>query len=254
MTIRLFLRYNGTRFNGFQKQNVKGVQNPNVRTVQGTLDGALRKLLQDDSINAVGCSRTDAGVHANKYCVSFDVERSIVPPEKIAPAIGHLLPEDIVVYKSEPVEDGWNARYDVKSKTYKYFFYTGDFANPLYNDKAWFVKAPSLDLSAMQSFANGLIGEHDFTSFCGDKEAVASTIRTIYSLDIVKKSDNFYELSINGSGFLYNMVRIIAGTLVNVGEGKISPDDAEKIIAAEDRSAAGITAPPDGLYLWDVFY
>lgn len=254
MTIRLFLRYCGTRFNGFQKQNIKGEENPNVLTVQGTLDRALRTLLKDDTISCVGCSRTDAGVHANMFVASFDVTKSIVPPENIAAAIGHLLPSDIVVYKSEIMPDGWNARFETKSKTYKYFFYTGSFGNPILNDRAWFVKADGLDVSKMNEAARELIGEHDFTSFCGDTASQKSAIRTINSLEIAEIAPQFYELSVNGDGFLYNMVRIITGTLVMVGEGKISPAEIKKITAAEDRSAAGITAPPDGLYLWEVFY
>lgn len=254
MTVRLFLRYCGTRFNGFQKQNIKGKENPNVCTVQGTLDRALRKLLKDNTISCVGCSRTDAGVHANMFVVSFDVEKSIVPPENIAAAIGHLLPSDIVVYKSEIMPDGWNARFETKSKTYKYFFYTGNFGNPVFNDRAWFVKAERLNISKMNEAARALVGTHNFSSFCGDTDSQKSMIRTINSLEIAEIKPDFYELSVNGDGFLYNMVRIITGTLVMVGEGKIDPSDIQKIIAAEDRSAAGITAPPDGLYLWEVFY
>lgn len=255
MTIRLFLRYDGTELNGWQMQNIDGKENPDVKTVQGILNRALRTLLADEKICVVGCSRTDAGVHACEYCASFDVEKSIVPPEKIAAAIGHLLPANVVVYKSEIAPDGFNARFDIKSKTYKYYFYLGDFADPMRDRHAWFVKCGTpLDLKAMNKAATYLVGTHNFDAFCADLVHAKTTLRTINECFVEEISPMFYALTVNGDGFLYNMVRIITGTLLYVGQQKINPEEIPGIIDSKCRSKAGITAPPEGLHLFKVYY
>ncbi len=253
MTVRLFLRYDGTDLSGWQIQNTDGNQTPGLRTVQGVLSSALKKLLKEEELKLVGCSRTDAGVHAMEYCASFEVENPIVPPEKIAAAIGHLMPGDIVVYKSEVAPEGFNARFDTVSKTYKYYFYVSEFPDPIYSRHAWHVKGSEpLNLNAMNEAATAFVGTHFFDAFCADLARAKTTKRTIYSLNISEIRPMFYELTVTGDGFLYNMVRIITGTLLYVGNGKINPGEIPGIIESRDRRRAGITAPPEGLHLYKV--
>ena len=259
MIIRLFLRFDGTDYNGWQLQNINGEENSALKTVQGTLNRALRTLLRDDNIAVVGSSRTDAGVHAAEYCASFETEKTIVPPDKIAAAVAHLLPEDIVVYRSEQAPEGFNARFDTKSKTYRYFFYTGAFSVPLLDRNFWHVPVrEALDISLMNEAAGFIMGTHDFSAFCGSGASNKTAVRTVSNLRVESIGSmwdsELYAASITGDGFLYNMVRIITGTLIMAGTGKIKPSDLETIIGSRDRRMAGITAPPQGLHLWRVEY
>ncbi len=258
MTVRLFLRYDGRGFSGWQIQNVGGNENPLKPTVQGTLNRALRELLKDDTIKVTGCSRTDAGVHALDYCASFDAEKSIVPVDKIALAIRPLLPETITVYRSETAPDGFNARRDTVRKTYKYLFYCGESSVPSFDGNAWFVKTGEFpDLEAMNRAAEMLIGSHDFSAFCGDLKNAKTTLRTLFECSVAPVRFNLlpdlYEITVIGDGFLYNMVRIIAGTLVGAGLHKITPEEVKQALESKERKNAGITAPPQGLYLAKVY-
>lgn len=255
MVIRIFLRYDGAPFCGWQVQNKDGVERSDTKTVQGIVLSALKKLLLVDNLTLTGCSRTDSGVHACEYCASFEIDNPIVPPERIAYAISHLLPEKIVVYKSEIAPDGFNARFDVKSKTYKYFFYTSEFADPLSIDHSWHIKTPhTLDADAMNEAAKAFIGTHYFDSFCNDVANAKSTCRTIFDACVSEIYPNFFVFSVTGDGFLYNMVRIMTGTLVNVGAGRTLPSEIPAIIEARDRTKSGFTAPPQGLHLYKVIY
>ncbi|MBP5313041.1 MAG: tRNA pseudouridine synthase A [Clostridia bacterium] len=219
MTVRLFLRYDGSGFSGWQIQNEGGVENPLKPTVQGTLNNALRTLLGDDSLKVTGCSRTDAGVHALDYCASFDVGSSVVPVDKICLALRPLLPETLTVFKSEPAPEGFNARYDTVKKTYKYLFYCGTSDCPPVNSNAWFVKTQEIPgVDVMNRAASYLLGTHDFSAFCGDLKNAKTTVRTLFECKVEKKDpfilandQELYEITVTGDGFLYNMVRIIAG-------------------------------------------
>lgn len=261
MTVRLFLSYDGRGFCGWQVQNAGGSENPDKPTVQGTLNKALRELLRDESVKVTGCSRTDAGVHALEYCASFEITSSPVPADKICLALRPLLPDTITVYRSEIAPDGFNARYDTVKKTYKYLFYCGESCCPPLDGNAWFVRTGAVpDLRAMNEAASRLVGTHDFSAFCGDLKNAKTTERTVSECSVSKLELNIgpdfsgmYELTVTGDGFLYNMVRIIAGTVVYAGLGKMSPDDVEKALKSKTRADAGITAPPHGLYLSKIF-
>ena len=263
MNIRLFLRYDGTAYYGWQIQNRDG-QESDLRTVQGTLKSALRTLLCDDTIEPVGCSRTDAGVHADMYCASFHTATEAIPADRICYALRPFLPEDIVVYRSEQVPEDFHARFDTVSKTYRYLFYASPFPYPCMNGKAWHIKLTETqktpDLAAMKQAASGFVGTHDFAAFCAAGGSSKTTTRTIFRTDVevgtVPGSDGtpLYTFYIEGDGFLYNMVRIAAGTVLHAGLGKIIPRSIPVIIASKDRKKAGITAPACGLYLHNVSY
>ena len=261
MTVRLFLRYDGRGFCGWQVQNEGGSENPSKPTVQGTLNKALRELLRDDSIKVTGCSRTDTGVHALDYCASFEVSSLIVPADKICLALRPLLPETLTVFRSEIAPDGFNARYDTVKKTYRYLFYCGESSFPSLDANAWFVKTQTApDLEAMNEAAAKLVGTHDFSAFCGDLKNAKTTVRTVFScsvkkveLEIAPECIGVFELEITGDGFLYNMVRIVAGTVVYAGLGKMTAGDVENALETKARKDAGMTAPPQGLYISKVF-
>ncbi|MBP5767455.1 MAG: tRNA pseudouridine(38-40) synthase TruA [Clostridia bacterium] len=260
MTIRLFLRYDGSGFSGWQIQNKDGAEREGLVTVQGTLNKALRTLLCDDSIKVTGCSRTDAGVHALEYCASFEVKDSIVPPDRICRALTPLLPETLTVYRSEQAPDGFNARYDTVRKTYVYDFHCGEFPVPSLKNTSWFVKTPvQPDLALMNEAASVLLGTHRFDAFCGDLSNAKTTERTLYELRVTKLRERpskdvvLYRLTATGDGFLYNMVRIIAGTLVDTGLGKLTPAGVEAALLSGMRKDAGRTAPPQGLFLKKIY-
>lgn len=263
MNVRLFLRYDGTAYHGWQIQNRDGAESA-LKTVQGTLKSALRTLLCDESVEPVGSSRTDAGVHAEMYCASFHTSNESIPADRICFALKRLLPDDIVVYRSEQAPENFHARFDTVSKTYKYLFYTGEFRYPGLNNRAWHAplcREPKL--SAMDAAAKAFIGTHEFDAFCAAGGSAKTTVRTVYSAGVVRlpviaesaeSVPPLYALFIEGDGFLYNMVRIIAGTVLYVGCDKLLPEDIPYIIASKDRKKAGITAPACGLYLHNVKY
>ena len=241
--IRLKVAYDGTNYCGWQVQ-------PNEVTVEGVLNETLSELL-DEKIEVMGASRTDSGVHADgNYCV-FDSETKI-PAEKIAYALNQRLPEDITIVKSDEVDSDWHPRYQDSTKTYEYRIVNREMPDPIRRLYAHFTYS-KLDVSAMQEAAKHLVGEHDFASFCSAGAQVESTVRTIYSLDIVQNGDEIV-ITVQGNGFLYNMVRIIVGTLLEIGEGKLSPEDIEGILEAKDREKAGKTAVAKGLKLKEIKY
>ncbi len=242
--IFLKLQYDGTNYNGWQTQN-------NAVAIQDVVENALSSLLNSD-IELIGCSRTDAGVHALGYCCSFKAETPI-PPENIFLALNSLLPDDIrAVYSCEKPEN-FHARYSVKSKTYIYKFYSSLIENPLLRNSEWNVRS-ELDLGKMQDACRGLIGTHDFTSFMAMGSYPSTTVRTIFDAGVRETAPGHYELFVTGDGFLYNMVRIIAGTIAACGLGKIDSASVPEIIESKDRKKAGATAPAHGLYLFEVNY
>lgn len=241
--ILLTISYDGTNYSGWQKQK-------NAVTVQGEFDKACSTLFKTD-IESIGASRTDAGVHALGQRAVIDADTSI-PAEKIPLALNPLLPDDIVVTHAEEVGADFNPRFKALKKTYEYSIYNAPFRNPLYRNYSEYVRY-ELDLDSMRTACEAFVGEHDFRAFCASGNSSKTTVRTIYSLDVEKDGD-FIKIRVTGNGFLYNMVRIIAGTLIYVGEGRIAPDDLPEIIASGDRRKAGKTVGPSGLVLVKIMY
>ncbi len=243
--ILLTISYDGTNFCGWQRQ-----KNEYLRTVQGEVDWACGKLFIKD-INCIGASRTDAGVHAVGQRAVIDVETTI-PTERLPMAINSHMPEDIVVTAAEEVEADFNPRFRALRKTYEYKIYNSPFRNPMYRNYSEYVKT-KLDVEKMAEAAKAFLGKHDFKAFCASGNSSKTTVREIYDISVAEEGD-FIVLRVTGNGFLYNMVRIIAGTLIYVGIGKIKPDEIEDIINSKDRSRAGKTAGPRGLTLMNIVY
>ena len=241
--IKLTIAYDGTNYCGWQVQ-------PNGITIEEVLNKALQKLTGED-ILVIGASRTDSGVHALGNVAVFDTETTI-PPEKIAVALNQRLPEDIVVTKSEEVASDFHPRYCDCSKTYEYHIINTRIPIPTKRLTNYFVSYV-LDIDKMRQAASYLVGEHDFVSFCNVRTDVENTVRTVYALDILTEG-NEITIRITGNGFLYNMVRIIVGTLIRVGRGFYKPEQVKEILEAKERTAAGVTAPAHGLMLVEIKY
>lgn len=252
MKLLLDISFLGTAYHGYQVQ-------PNVPTVQEKLNFAAKSLFGFDC-DIVGCSRTDSGVHAKQFytaitkkgesCIDTDIAA-----ERLATALSAYLPADISVNRVTFVNDVFHPRYDVKLKEYMYCIWNAKSRNPFMTDRAWHYPREISDtaLENMRSAAKALVGTHDFSSYMAANTKVCDTVRTVYDTRIERENEliRFY---ISGNGFLYNMVRIIVGTLIGVAEDKINCDDIKKITEAHNRSLAGITAPPHGLYLNRVIY
>ena len=241
--IKLTIAYDGTNYYGWQIQ-------PNGITIEEVLNKALCKLT-DENIQVIGASRTDSGVHAMGNVAVFDTETTI-PAEKIAMALNQRLPEDIVIVRSEEVPLDFHPRYCDCSKTYEYHIINTRIPNPTKRLTNYFVSYV-LDLDKMRQAASYLVGEHDFVSFCNVRTDVENTVRTITDLEILSEG-NEITIRITGNGFLYNMVRIIVGTLIRVGRGFYEPEKVKEILEAKDRKAAGVTAPANGLMLMEIQY
>ena len=237
--IRLVVAYDGTQYHGWQIQ-------PGAVTIEAVLNEALTQLMREP-IQVIGASRTDSGVHARGNVAVFDTE-SQMPPDKIGMALNQSLPEDIRVQVSEEVPSDWHPRKCTCIKTYEYRILNRRIEMPMqrfYSHFCYF----NLDLDKMRQAAGLLTGEHDFKSFCSVRTQVTDTVRTIYSIEVKRDEEDMIRIRVTGSGFLYNMVRIIAGTLMAVGMGQMAPEDMEGILEARDRRAAGPTAPARGLTL-----
>ncbi|GAO52873.1 tRNA pseudouridine synthase A [Aneurinibacillus tyrosinisolvens] len=250
--IKLTFSYQGTAYYGFQRQR-------NGPSVQKTMEDALRKILkQETTLHASG--RTDSGVHARQQVAHF-CTAARMPADRIPVAINTILPDDIVVLEAVDMPADFHARYYVTEKTYKYRLLNQRPADPFLREWAQHVKIP-LNLEKMRRAAAYLVGTHDFTSFCSTRAVVEDKVRTIHEIRIEesKRDDSLpgqgfdIWLTFRGSGFLYNMVRIMTGTLVEVGKGKWEAEDVRRMLEARNRDIAGITAPAHGLYLWEVKY
>ncbi|NLO09379.1 MAG: tRNA pseudouridine(38-40) synthase TruA [Clostridiales bacterium] len=241
--IKLEIAYDGTKYHGWQIQ-------PGELTIEGVINKALSELLQED-ITVIGASRTDSGVHAKGNVAVFDTD-SRIPAEKICYAINQHLPWDIRVQSSVEVKEDFHPRKVNSKKTYEYNILNRNISLPTERLYSYFVYY-NLDIEAMKRAAGHLIGKHDFKSFCSVKTQVLDTVREIYHLNI-KEDGYMIRIGITGNGFLYNMVRIIAGTLIEVGRGVIAPDDIVKILKGLDRGLAGPTAPAHGLTLVGIEY
>lgn len=241
--IKLTLEYDGTNYCGWQKQ-------PNAPSIEETLERAITKIVKEE-VSVTGSGRTDSSVHAMGQVANFYTS-SKIPSEKFALALNTMLPKDIAVKKSEEVNLEFHSRYDAVGKEYKYMIYNSKVRSPLKRNYAYHVNY-KLDREAMKVALDCFLGEHDFRGFMSTGSSIKGTVRTINYVDLVE-NEEMIEITFRGTGFLYNMVRIIVGTVVDVGIGKIDKDSIVEIIESKDRNRAGHTAPPEGLYLSRVFY
>lgn len=240
---KLTIQYDGTNYHGFQIQ-------PVAITIQKVLEENLSAITGEE-IHVNGCSRTDAGVHAVMYVCSFNTEFQI-PPERLPIVLNNKLPGDIIALECCEVPLDFHARFDTSCKTYRYCINTSPNPHVFTRNYEWQIKKPLL-IKNMQEAAKQIIGTHDFRCFMTSGADVQSTVRTVYDLNIIEENDYVY-IYIKADGYLYNMVRIITGTLVNVGLGKTDAKELKKIISEKSRENAGPTAPPQGLALYKVEY
>ncbi len=241
--IALRLQYKGSAYHGWQRQE-------NAVTIQQIIEESLQKVC-DEMPTVYGCGRTDAGVHALNYVCNFNSQTKI-PDEKIPFALNSILPDDIRVTGAKTVDDDFHSRFSTKKKRYIYKIFNAQYGDAFLTDLAWHYKY-ELDMELINKACPFFCGEHDFSAFCASGAQTNDFTRTIYTLSADKR-DNMITIDVCGNGFLYNMVRIIAGTLAYVGDGRIAPQEIESIIASRDRRLAGITAPPYGLYMAEVDY
>lgn len=241
--VRLIVAYDGTNYCGWQIQ-------PNGITVEEVLNKHLSELLKEP-IAIIGASRTDSGVHALGNVAVFDTNTRI-PAERISFALNQRLPRDIRIQKSDEVDARWHPRYQDSIKTYEYRIQNARLQNPIRRLYTYFVYY-HLDVEKMQKAGKIFIGEHDFKSFCSTRTQAETTVRKIYDFSVKKEADEIV-IRIKGNGFLYNMVRIIVGTLLRVGTGFFTPEKVEEILEAKDRMKAGPKVPPEGLTLIGIEY
>ena len=241
--IRLTIEYDGKEFNGWQKQ-------PNKLNIQGNLEKVISDLTKEE-IEIIGSGRTDAGVHALGQVANFKTNSNI-PIEKIAIAINSRIKQSIRIKKAEEVDERFHSRYNCKRKTYRYIINTSETGSAIYRNLEYNIKM-QLDVKKMQEAVNFFVGEHDFSAFKSSGTSSKSSVRTIYNAKVEQDGERII-IELTGNGFLYNMVRIISGTLVEVGLNKIKPEDITKIIESKNRQNAGKTLPPCGLYLVSVEY
>lgn len=243
MNIRLTIQFDGTNYHGWQRQ-------ANAVSVEETLSDAIFRVTKERA-RLVGCGRTDAGVHALNYVCSFRTNAKI-PVDRYPYALNALLPEDIVCLDAREAEEDFCANRSASAKRYIYRIWNSPLPDAFRGKYSWHYKYP-LDLEKMRAAAEAFVGEHDFIGFASAGFSVKTTVRTIYSLTVDRDKD-MITIDICGNGFLYNMVRIIAGTLVYAGSGRIDPLKTAEIIESKRRENAGITAPPRGLCLKEVYY
>ncbi len=237
------IKYDGTAYHGWQVQN-------NALTVQEVFQNAVEKVFLK-RLDVKGCSRTDSGVHAEMYCVSIDTDMNI-SCENAVLALNTHLPDDIAAFDCKEVNLDFHPRYDCKSKQYIYKIYNGKIRNPFYEKYSYHYRYP-INEEYLHKEAQHFLGTHDFSGFCSVKSDVEDTVRTVYSVS-VKREGDFVIFSVEANGFLYNMVRIIVGTLLFINEGNIKEGELKEVIESKDRKRAGKTAPPQGLYLYKINY
>ncbi len=238
------VQYDGSRYLGWQRLG------DSDKTIQGKIEMVL-SAMTGENIEVIGSGRTDAGVHAIKQVANFRTQ-SRMPLEAMLDYCYRYLPEDILIPDMQEVDERFHSRYNAKAKKYLYRIWNDKFHNPFYRKYTCHIP-DCLDIDLMRAAARYLVGEHDYTSFTSLKSKKKSKVKKVYSIDIEMK-DKMIDILFYGNGFLYNMVRIMTGTLIEVGLGKISPDSVESILRGKDRSLAGYTAPSNGLFLYDVEY
>lgn len=246
MNYRITLQYDGTRYDGWQRQG------NTERTIQGKLEAVLSRMAESP-VEVHGSGRTDAGVHASGQVANFHLEGNR-PPEEVLAYLNRYLPEDIRVLSAETAAERFHSRLNAQSKTYRYQVWTDGKADVFLRSYVYALGQP-LNVPAMEQAAKRLVGTHDFKSFCGNRKMKKSTVRTITAIRFLKLSGGkALAMDFTGNGFLQQMVRILAGTLIEVGLGKRTPESVEQALLALDRSEAGFTAPPEGLCLMEVRY
>ncbi len=236
--------FSGTNYHGFQRQE------NGLSTVQGEIERGIYKLL-GESVSINGCSRTDAGVHANKFVFNVFLDTAI-DPRGIKYGLNGVLPPDISILHAEPAPEDFHARYCCKGKEYIYLIHNSETKCPFYADRMYRSWYPIDDKKIAKS-CKDFVGRHDFKAFCAAQCDKEDTVRTVTSFDVERQGD-VVRFTVAGDGFLYNMVRIMVGTLLFISDGKLSEDSIPEIIASRDRQRAGKTVPPQGLYLNKVFY
>lgn len=239
----LTISYDGSNYHGWQIQK-------NAVTVQEVFQRAVKKLFLQE-LDIKGCSRTDSGVHANKYCLSLKVDTDI-PCKNIVQALNSYLPNDIAVLTCADADMNFHARYNVVKKEYVYVLCNRKIRDPFLQKYAFWYRY-DIDADYLNQQAQAFVGTYDYSGFCSANSGVEDTVRTVYSFEVSRKDDMVY-FKVSANGFLYNMVRIMVGTLLFVSEGKIKKDELKHVILSKDRKKAGKTAPPQGLYLNDVIY
>jgi tRNA pseudouridine38-40 synthase len=241
---KCIISYDGSGFSGYQVQ-------PNKRTVQSQIESVLAKIHKGSVVKIAASGRTDAGVHAKGQVIHFDSALSL-PEDKWELALNSMLPEDISVLSVEKADSAFHVRFDASRKEYRYFLYQSPKRDPFQRNYAYHYPYP-LNLAVMRKACTFLLGTHDFSSFCSARTEVEDKVRTIETIEISQDGDRI-SFRFIGNGFLYNMVRILVGTLIEVGSGKRQPEEIVGILEKRDRRYAGKTAPGQGLYLWKVFY
>ena len=237
------IKYDGSSFHGWQIQQ-------NASTVQQSLTEAFEQIFQKHIV-IHGCSRTDSGVHANEFCFSAKLETAM-PCDRIIKAVNAKMPESACVYACCEVRDDFHARFDCKGKEYVYRILNTEYPDPFLVGRTYHYKY-KLDEEILDKEAKSFIGTHDFAAFCASGSSVESTVRTLYDCAVRRENDEII-FTVSGDGFLYNMVRIMVGTLIDISRGKIECGCIPQIIESKDRNRAGVTAPACGLYLNKVFY
>ncbi len=240
--LKITIQYNGLNYCGWQKQ-------PDSLGIQGNIERAIYEITRENT-SITGSGRTDAGVHALGQVANFKTNSNI-SAKSMPKALNSQLPKDISIISCEEVPEDFHSRYSAKKKTYRYMVYNSEYRSPICKDISYQVKY-DLDYEKMVTESKSLIGTYDFKGFMSSGSSVKDTVRTIYDIKI-EKQDNMIIFEIEGNGFLYNMVRIIVGTLVDIGRGRIK-DSMVEIINSRDRSRSGHTAPPQGLFLKKVDY
>lgn len=242
--IKLAIEYDGTNYHGWQIQ-------PNAVSIQETIEDRLQKITQEE-IRLIAAGRTDAGVHAIEQVANFSTE-SRLDINNIQRGLNSMLPPDIAVKDISEAEQDFHARHSAKSKIYRYVILNQRFPSPLYRNFSWFIPF-KLNIKEMKNAVQCLIGKHDFSSFKASRCNSNNPIREIYSISLDRDTKGFITFEIEANGFLKQMVRNIVGTLADVGKGKIGVSEFEEILRAKDRKRAGITAPPQGLFLVKIKY
>lgn len=241
--LKVMMAYRGTNYHGFQYQD-------NAITIQQVVEEGVSSVL-NEKVVINGCSRTDTGVHANNFCFSVKTN-SIIPTKNFVRGVNGRLPDDISILSCEDVPEDFHARFSCKAKEYVYLIHCSESKDPFTKDLAYHYRRP-FDTECVREAAKRFVGTHDFKAFCADSTGKSSTVRTIYNFDI-EINGSKVKMLVKGNGFLYNMIRIMVGTLFMVNEKKISAEDIDKIINSKDRLNAGVTAQAKGLYLNRVFY
>lgn len=239
----LTLRFDGGAYHGWQVQD-------NAMTVQQALQDAIERVTGVRA-GVIGCSRTDAGVHADQFCCTFDTD-SRLRGARMVDALNYHLPRDIAVYGCRAVPPGFHPRYDAAGKRYRYHIWNERARHPVWARYALHETRP-VDIAPLQQAADAFCGTHDFAAFCAAGSDVVGTVRTVRECAIAREG-GLVTVTVAADGFLYNMVRILVGTLLDMARGRLDPAGMEAILASRDRARAGYTAPPHGLWLTDVFY